>query len=451
MDKIDFSKFYKCIPEAFWDAFENKSRIKIYWGGAGSAKSFTAFSEMVYNMVVHGCNYLIVRQTANSNRTSTYSLTKKIISNFGLENVFKENKTDMTFTCIMNKAMVVFRGLEDVERLKSISYPGGSGILERIIFEESSEGSFESFSQLNIRLRGQSSNFFQITLLLNPVSITNWVKTTFFDRNDFNAYIHRSTYKDNPFLDDDYIKALESFKNINENFYRIYCLGEWGITTGLIFDNWKNGKMPIDRTVLDNSQILAGCDWGFNHPSVITLSYIHEDILYTFDELVAFESTNIEFLELIEEFNFIDKTQNTVYDPEDAARGREFVQNGYSFRPAKKGKGSVKRTIDYIKSFKSWVIDAERCPRLFQEVQQYQWRVDKDKKPIDEPVNFMDDAIASVRYAIEHLANLKGKPSILSGSLSDAKKSLIELKKEERRKRRDVIKAQIKKNKENKV
>jgi len=448
IDKIDFSKFNQLIAPAFLEIFNIKNRIRIFLGGAGSGKSYSAFLEMIYNIVVHGCNYLVVRQVANSNRTSTYSLTKRLISELKLWDIFKENKTDMTFTCSLNNAMVVFRGLEDVERLKSISYPGSSGLLERIIFEESSEGNFENFAQLNIRLRGQSKNFFQITLLLNPISSSNWIKTTFFDRNDFNAYIHRSTYKDNPFLDEDYIHALESFKKIDENFYNIYCLGMWGETRGVVFNNWEAKKFPFNIDNIDNSEILAGCDWGFNHPTCLTLNYISDDILYTFNELVAYESTNMEFLKLIQEVNFIPKIQRVVYDSEDPARGVEFQRNGYSFIPAKKGKGSVLRTIDYIKSFKKWYIDPVTCPRLLQELEQYHWRLDKDKKPMDEPVKFMDDAIASVRYAIEHLALMKGKPSTLSGKLSDSKKELIEAKKQERRNQRDVIKSQIRERRE---
>jgi len=446
--QIDFSNFYDLLSPAFWDAFENKSRIKIYMGGAGSGKSYTAFLEMIYNVVVESCNYLVVRQTANSNRTSTYALTKRLISELKLSPIFKENKTEMTFTCTINGAMIYFRGLEDVERLKSLSYSGASGILERVIFEESSEGSFESFSQINMRLRGKSKNFFQIVLLLNPVSSTNWIKQFFYDRDDFKAYKHHSTYKDNIFLDDEYVKALESFREVDINFFNIYALGQWGVTTGLVFNHWEAGVFPFDKDNIDSSEILAGCDWGYNHPTCLTLSYIKDNVLYTFDELVAYETTNADFIKLVEEFNFIPKNQRVVYDNEDPVRGAEFLNAGYSFTPAKKGKGSVLRTIDYIKSFDKWIIDRDKCPRLMQELEQYHWRLDKDGKPMDEPVALVDDSIAAVRYSIEHLAMLKGKPGVLSGTLTDQKKDLIQIKKAERKKRKEVIVAQRKKKRE---
>ena len=146
---------------------------------------------------------------------------------------------------------------------------------------------------------------------------------------------------------------------------------------------------------------------------------------------------------MVIEYDFIPKNLRVVYDSEDPARGKEFLNSGFSFIPAKKGKGSVLRTIDYLKSFPKWFIDPHKCPRLVQEVEQYAWRKDKDGNPLDEPVNIMDDAIAAVRYSIEHLANLKGPALILSGSKSDEKKNLIQLKHEERRQRREVLKAQI--------
>lgn len=445
---IDFSDFYHIISPSFWDAFENKSRIRVIYGGAGSGKSFFVFQEMIYNMVVHGCNYMVVRQTANSNRTSTYSLTKKIISDLNLWTIFKENKSDMTFQCISNNAKVVFRGMEDVERLKSIAFEGGSGILERIIFEESSEGNFLDFSQLNVRLRGTSKNFFQFTLLLNPVSSTNWVKTTFFDRDDFHAFIHKTTYKNNPFIDADYVKVLEEFKRVDENFYNIYCLGMWGESRGRIFSNYEAREFPFNRSSIDSSEILAGCDWGYNHPTCLTLSIIRDGVLYTFDELTAFENTNQQFMQMVKETEFIEKNQKVVYDSEDPARGQEFHNGGYQFVPAKKVKGSIIRTIDYLKSFDKWVIDPKRCPRLLQELEQYHWRVDKDNKPMDEPAKFMDDAIASVRYAIEHLAYMRGKPGVLSGTVDDIKKEAIQIRRDMRHKAREVSKAMARKKRE---
>ena len=94
-----------------------------------------------------------------------------------------------------------------------------------------------------------------------------------------------------------------------------------------------------------------------------------------------------------------------------------------------------------------WIIDDEKCPLLAREVQTWSWKEDKDGQPTDTPVNLNDDAIMACIYAVEQLSKMKGKPSVLSGvkSMSGSKKDLIELKKEERKKRREVMKEQKKK------
>jgi len=53
-------------------------------------------------------------------------------------------------------------------------------------------------------------------------------------------------------------------------------------------------------------------------------------------------------------------------------------------------------------------------------------------------------------YALEQLSRLQGKPSTLSGSITDHKKQLIDKLKEERKKKREILKAQVKKQREEK-
>jgi phage terminase large subunit len=447
---ISFERFYECIPEKFWEAIEVKNRIKIYMGGAGSGKSYTAFQEMIMNVCVNACNYLVLRQTAVSNTISSWALTIKLMNDWGIKSFFKINKSDKKMTFIPNGAAIVFRGMEDPERIKSVSFEGASGILERVLFEEASEGYFDGVLQLLLRMRGQSPNYFQLILLLNPVSEQNYIKKHFYDKDDFDVYRHHSTYLDNPFIDEFYRETLESFKESSPQYYKIYALGQWGQLSGQIFHNWERKTFPFSKEAIYD-EILCGQDWGFNHPTSLTFSYIKDNCLYTFHEIIAFETTNPEYIKIIEEDGLLEKNKVVTYDPEDPARGTEFKNKGYSYVPAKKGKGSVLRTIDFINDFEKWYIDPS-CVRLLQEVELYHWKTGKNPDTgenitLDEPVKFNDDAIDSVRYAIEHLANMKGKPSVLSGGKSESKKSLIELKKEERKKRREVMKAQRKQQK----
>lgn len=92
------------------------------------------------------------------------------------------------------------------------------------------------FNQLDIRLRGKTREYQQIILTFNPISIQHWLKKRFFDRRDPRARVHESTYRDNRFLDAAAIRTLESFKETDEYYYQVYCLGMWGVTGKTVFD-----------------------------------------------------------------------------------------------------------------------------------------------------------------------------------------------------------------------
>ena len=134
-------------------------------------------------------------------------------------------------------------------------------------------------------------------------------------------------------------------------------------------------------------------------------------------------------------------------DSADPDKIKEWAANGYGAIGAIKGKGSVERGIDYLKSQK-WIIDETKCPRTAQEVQQYHWKEDKDGSATDKPVELFDDAIKAHMYALEPLSKVKGKPSVLTGVISDGKKEILNVKKAERKAMREVIKSQRRKKRE---
>jgi len=139
-------------------------------------------------------------------------------------------------------------------------------------------------------------------------------------------------------------------------------------------------------------------------------------------------------------------------DSAEPSKIKEWVQHGYGAIAAIKGKDSVTRGIDYMKS-QRWIIDDSKCPRTAQEVQQFHWKEDKDGKPTDKPVELFEDAIKAHMYALETLSRSQLRPSVLSGTKSDSKKKLIEAKRNERKQRVEIIKAQriLKKEEEKKL
>ncbi len=405
--KVDFSRLPQWINRAFYPLLWDRKRVNVVYGGAGSGKSFFLAERLIYRMVAEpGHNYMVCRKVGRMNRISTFSQILQIINLWGLRDIFVINKTDMEITC-KNGNQIRFGGLDDVEKIKSVTFP--SGPLTDIWIEEASEITEEDYNQLSLRLRGRAKVPFQITLSFNPISALHWIKQRFFDTKQDPARltISKTTYLNNRFLDADYRAELEGLKEIDRTFYQVYALGEWGIIGSLVFGNWE--AKPCPYTPEDFDQILAGQDFGFNHKNAIELIGIKDGNLYSFDELWISQMTNTEIIQRVDEQGPLDKHQLCTADSAEPDRIKEWNKAGYRMRGARKGKHSVKYGIDFLKGRK-WFVDPNKCPGLLSELQVYKWREDKDGNLLDEPVDFKDDAIAACRYAVEHLWH-KGKSS----------------------------------------
>jgi phage terminase large subunit len=175
-----------------------------------------------------GHRFLVIRKVGTTLRNSCFAEIQNIISTWGLSKLFNINKTDMEMTC-KNGNKVIFCGLDDSEKLKSIS-----GITSMWV-EEASELEQQDLQQLDLRLRGKTEHYKQIIISFNPISILHWLKTYFFDAKREGVKTLHSTYKDNRFIDDEYKAVLEGMKDTDEYYYNVYCLGRWGILGKTIF------------------------------------------------------------------------------------------------------------------------------------------------------------------------------------------------------------------------
>jgi phage terminase large subunit len=226
----------KAFNETYLPYLDDHHRYLIFYGGAGSGKSYFIAQRYIRNLMCRPkMNVLVVRAVGNTNRDSTFALFKQIISKWGIGQLFKVNESDLRITCT-NGNSVLFKGLDDTEKLKSITFAKGE--LTDIWIEEASETLEADFNQLNIRLRGKGTQK-QIVISFNPVDINHWLKKRFFDRKDDNIKIVHTTYKDNRFLDAEYVRLLESYKDTDPYYYAVYCLGQWGTYGKTIFDAQK--------------------------------------------------------------------------------------------------------------------------------------------------------------------------------------------------------------------
>ena len=234
MSSIDIKISKRVFNKIFIPYLDNDKRYLVFYGGAGSGKSFFVVERYIYKMLKNKkFNLLVVRATGKSNRDSTFALFKQVIGKWKLNAHFKINESDLRVKCLLNGNEVIFSGLDDVEKLKSVTFSKGE--LTDVWIEEASEVLEADFNQLDVRLRGKGTKK-QIVISFNPIDVNHWLKKRFFDRKDDNIEILHSTYRDNEFLDDDYKRLLESYKDTDPYYYDVYCMGRWGILGKTVFD-----------------------------------------------------------------------------------------------------------------------------------------------------------------------------------------------------------------------
>ena len=369
--------------EVYLPFIKNRSRYEIFYGGAGSGKSHFMAQRLIYrHLKEKGHKTLVVRKVGKTNRHSTFALLREIIAQWEATSLFKINKSDMEISCV-NGNQIIFSGLDDVEKLKSIV-----GITD-IWVEEASEITQKDFYQLDLRLRGKSKYPLQITLTFNPISHFHWLKSYFFDDPKDNSAILKTTYKDNRFIDDYYVKVLENLKNEDWTYYQIYTLGEWGSPGNLIYTNYE----VVKEVPSSFNEIIYGLDFGFNNPSVLLKIGIKDGDVWVLDELYQTKLTNED---LIQELRKRVTGNQPIYaDSAEPARIEEIHRRGFNIYPADK---SVKDGIDFVKRKKLYIHAA--CANTIKEIRAYKYKEDKDGNVLDEPVKFQDHAVDALRYAV---------------------------------------------------
>lgn len=216
--------------DAFIPLFFDRHRYLVLRGGGGSGKSIFAGRKVLERVTSErGHRFLVCRKVARTLRESCFAQLRSQIGAFYPNSVAKINRGDMTIT-FRNGSQIIFAGLDDVEKLKSIFDITG------IWIEEASELEEGDFSQLDIRLRTDCPHYLQIILTFNPISITHWLKGRFWDRHDPRAHTHESTYKDNRFLTKEAVATLEAFRDSDPYHYMVYALNQWGVTGKTVFD-----------------------------------------------------------------------------------------------------------------------------------------------------------------------------------------------------------------------
>ena len=381
------------LNKSYKEAKHCKARYRVLYGGAGSGKSHYMAQEIIFKMLESGNNhYLVVRKVGKTLRNSVFRLVVGLINEYGLSAYFSVNKTEMMINCKTGSTLIS-TGLDDPEKIKSIA-----GI-NQIWIEEASELDEQDFSQLDLRLRGKSNVPFQMTLTFNPISEHHWLKRVFFDVGMQDSYICKTTYKDNAHLDSRYEATLESLKERDPQYYKIYCLGEWGSIGNLIYSNWE--KADLSEEIKQFDTIYNGLDFGFSTDPTAFIR-LHYDktrkVIYIFDEIYQTDLMTGTLAEMLKERA---KKEIITCDSSEPRTIAELKQLGVNAHAAKKGPGSVASGIKWLQQHK--IIVHKSCVNTIRELGAYKYREDKNGNVLPEPLGINDHLMDSLRYATESL------------------------------------------------
>lgn len=380
------------VPKFYPLLLDYSHRWEIYMGSAGSAKSYFITQKLIVRACREKIKILVCRRTGTTIRNTCFSLFKDIIAKWKLTPYIKIRETDFNIK-FPNGSEIIFIGLDEETKLLSLNNIGC------IFIEEAYEVPKNIVEQLNLRLRGATVNQ-QIIMAFNPISKQNWLYH-FCEEQPPQSFIYtHSTYKDNPFLSQEYINALEELYYRNPQKARIFCEGEWGVDAeGLVFQNWK--VQEFDNAEIDGA-LQIGLDFGFiNDISAIVASLLaeQEKRIYIFKEYGATGKTNQDLVNIITALGFNKST--IIADSAEQKSIAEIKAAGIQkIKPAKKGADSIIHGIQQLQNYE--IIIHPSCTGVITEFENYTWQKDKNtglyiNKPIDDFNHYID----ALRYSLQ--------------------------------------------------
>ncbi len=385
----------------FLSAHQTRCRYVAMKGSAGSGKSVDTAQLYIRRLMMEpGRNLLVCRKVDESNRDSTFAELRSAIARLGVGAYWEERLSTLGLMCRLNGNQVLFRGMyDDRQREKTKSITVERGQITDIWLEEATEFTEDDLNILDDRLRGELPEglFYQIRMTFNPVSALHWIKHNFFDVEDPDVFTHHSTYMDNRFCDEAYHKRMERRRQMDPEGFRVYGLGEWGETEGLILTNYRVHTFDNYEKAWDGESV--GQDFGYNHATAVLLLGWKDKDVYVRREIFATEQASSSVIRTAEQ-SVWPKSLIMYCDAAEPDRIAEWRRAGYRAVSVKKGAGSVKAQIDWLKGRKIHIHPS--CVNTIREINAWRWQKDRATGTYtDKPVEVEDDAMAALRYGVE--------------------------------------------------
>lgn len=378
---------------------------------------------------------LSTRDTEKTIRDSVFADLKWAAKKLKLYNEWDFNKSPLEATNKLTGQKIFFRGLDDWQKIASITIDDPNLILCWVWFEEAFEiEKKDTYDKVRMSIRGKMPEgyFNQSLATLNPWSdqhfivkkITNKLtpdekileekgKQELIDEEE-QEFIYNgekkkekvsqllmiTNYKLNEFLDVKDYARFEKKKKEDYEDYKTSGLGMPGVSKGLIFRNWKIEDTEKYRNTFE--LIRRGLDFGYSSDPSAFLQFnvdLKTKRIIVFDEFGAIELTNEmlanELKKRIEPYALI---KADAAEPKSIA---ELNNLGINAIPAQKGPDSILHGIKWLKGFE--IIVDPKCKGLIEELGLYRWKVDKLDNPLNIPEDKNNHYIDALRYGSDDL------------------------------------------------
>jgi len=376
----------------FQHLLDSKHRVTHHIGGTRSGKTFGILQYLIVEAIKEAQTITIVRRTIPSTKRTVIKDFIDILKSIDVWRDDNWNVSDRTYK--LQDSLVQFINSDDPEKLR--------GLKSDILFiDEASELDEESYFQLSIRTTGK------IILAYNPtVSPFNWLR----QMQDCERFV--TTYKDNPYIPAEMVKAIEDLQFTSPKKYLIYGKGEFAA----------NEKAIYKFDIVDDFEaefVAFGLDWGYSQdPTAVVAVYKNGNDLYL--EEVLYER-GLVMNDIITALNKkdIDKSYEIWCDSSEPRSVEELYRSGFNAKPVKKGPDSIKFGISVLQNYNIHILKSST--NLVNEMYAYQYASDKYGYTTDNPESGLDHLLDAARYVammkLTQKATTKGKYAITIGNV----------------------------------
>lgn len=379
-------------------------------GGRGSCKSSFASLEIVDGITkdeTGESNAIVFRLVGGTMRESVFSQIQWAIDTLGVGHLWEGKVSPMSYTFKPTGAQILFRGLDDALKLKSIKPKKGR--FAYIWFEEFCELPGANFVRSVMQSIMRGGDDFTVFRTFNPPISQNAWANRFIQQPDEKAITLFTDYTMIPreWLGEAFLYEAERLREINPDAYLHEYMGQPVGTGGEVFPNVTVQEIT-DEDIEQMGYIYQGLDFGFavDPACFIRVAYdSRHDTVLLLDEIYKRHLSNAQMAEEIKSKKYDDLLVTAdCAEPKSIADMRD---NGILCRACHKEPGCVQYRVKWLQH-RRIIIDPKRTPKACEEFLNYSYAIDKDGEVLSVLPDENNHSIDAVAYALNNLIYKRG-------------------------------------------